>query len=191
MYAEGTGGKYPLVSGEGGKEPLLGDLAEFSMGSDHELYEEASWKIPAIYLNDWPDRYIHTNFDIPANIDPTKLQRAAFIGAASALFLANLKSTDVPALWAAMESSSLRRLATMLDRRATLPTRGWRGAHAHLSLAGARGVRVDRDVRGDSRQRDAERRRVLSATRADHRCAAATGAARAVTARSSTRAMRP
>jgi hypothetical protein len=120
MYAEGTGGKYPMVSGEGGKEPLLGDLAEFSMGSDHELYEEASWKIPGIYMNDWPDRYIHTNFDTPGNIDPTKLQRAAFIGAASALFLANLKSSDVAALWAAMEPSSLRRAATMLDRRATL-----------------------------------------------------------------------
>ncbi|MDB4910686.1 MAG: hypothetical protein JWO39_1509, partial [Gemmatimonadetes bacterium] len=120
MYAEGTGGKYPMVSGEGGKEPLLGDLAEFSMGSDHELYEEASWKIPGIYMNDWPDRYIHTNFDIPGNIDPTKLQRAAFIGAASALFLANLKSSDVASLWATMESSTLRRAATMLDRRAAL-----------------------------------------------------------------------
>ena len=120
LYAEGTGGRYPFVSGEGGKEALLGDLAEFTMGSDHELYEEASWRIPGIYLNDWPDRYIHTNFDVPGNIDPTKLQRAAFIGAASALFLANLKASDVAALWASMEPSTLRRAATMLDRRATL-----------------------------------------------------------------------
>jgi len=36
-------------------------------------------RIPAIYLNDWPDRYIHTNFDTAANIDPTKLKRAAFM----------------------------------------------------------------------------------------------------------------
>ncbi|MBK5186776.1 MAG: M28 family peptidase [Gemmatimonadaceae bacterium] len=134
MYAEGTGGKYPMVSGEGGKEPLLGDLAEFSMGSDNELYEESSWKIPGIYLNDWPDRYIHTNFDTPANIDPTKLQRAAFIGAASALFLANLKSSDVAGLWQAMESSSLRRVATMLDRRAALsPADGAALTRAFLS----------------------------------------------------------
>jgi aminopeptidase YwaD len=48
------------------------------------------------------------------------LQRAAFIGAASALFLANLKASDVAPLWAAMESASLRRAATMLDRRVTL-----------------------------------------------------------------------
>lgn len=119
-FAMGTGGKYPLISGEGGKEPLEADLAEFTMGSDHELYAESSYGIPAIYLNDWPDRYIHTNFDTPANIDATKLQRAAFIGAASALFLANMKSSDVSSLWAAMQSAMLRRAATMLERRAVL-----------------------------------------------------------------------
>jgi len=45
-------------------------------------------------LNDWPDRYIHTNFDSAANIDPTKLKRAAFIGAASAYFLAGLTGSS-------------------------------------------------------------------------------------------------
>lgn len=119
-YAEGNGGKYPLVSGEGGKEPAAALLAEFSMGSDNELYTEGSYRIPSIYLSDWPDRYIHTNFDVPANIDPTKLQRAAFIGAASALFLANMKSADVPALWATMQSETLRRAAQMLERRTRL-----------------------------------------------------------------------
>jgi len=84
--------KYPLVAPEGGKEPLLAQMSEFSMGSDHEVYMEGSWRIPAIYLNDWPDRYIHTNMDVAANIDPTKLKRAAFIGVASGYFLANLTS---------------------------------------------------------------------------------------------------
>jgi len=79
--------KYPLVAPEGGKEALQAMMTEFTMGSDHEVYADSSWKIPAIYLNDWPDRYIHTNFDTPANIDPTKLKRAAFIGAASGYFL--------------------------------------------------------------------------------------------------------
>ncbi|MDB4910685.1 MAG: hypothetical protein JWO39_1508 [Gemmatimonadetes bacterium] len=119
-YAEGNGGKYPLVSGEGGKEPLQADLGEFNMGSDNELYTEGSYRIPAIYLNDWPDRYIHTNLDTPANIDATKLQRAAFIGAASVLFLANMKSSDVPALWTTMQSATLQRSAKMLARRSKL-----------------------------------------------------------------------
>jgi hypothetical protein len=60
------------------------------MGSDHDVYQDSSFKIPAIYLNDWPDRYIHTNFDTAANIDPTKLKRAAFIGAASGYYLASM-----------------------------------------------------------------------------------------------------
>ena len=60
------------------------------MGSDHDVYQDSSFGIPAIYPNDWPDRFIHTNLDTPANIDPTKLKRAAFIGAASGYFLANL-----------------------------------------------------------------------------------------------------
>jgi hypothetical protein len=82
--------EYPLVAPEGGKEPLRAEYSAYTMGSDHDVYQDSSFGIPAIYLNDWPDRYIHTNFDTAANIDPTKLKRAAFIGAASGYFLAEL-----------------------------------------------------------------------------------------------------
>src|SRR6266851_3757331 len=78
--------KYPFVAPEGGKEPLRAEYSAYTMGSDHDVYQDSSFGIPAIYLNDWPDRYIHTNFDTAANIDPTKLKRAAFIGAASGYF---------------------------------------------------------------------------------------------------------
>jgi aminopeptidase YwaD len=84
--------KYPFVAPEGGKEPLRAEYSAYTMGSDHDVYQDSSFGIPAIYLNDWPDRYIHTNFDTAANIDPTKLKRAAFIGAASGYFLATLTS---------------------------------------------------------------------------------------------------
>jgi len=119
-FASGIQAAYPLVAPEGGKEALLADLAEFSMGSDHEVYTEGSFRIPAIYLNDWPDRYIHTNFDSAANIDPTKLKRAAFIGAASGYFLASMTPDDVAAIWQTIRANSLRRAATMLRRRAAL-----------------------------------------------------------------------
>src|SRR5713101_3620082 len=79
---------YPLAAPEGGKEPLRAEYSAFTMGSDHDVYQDSSFGIPTIYLNDWPVRYIHTNFDTAANIDPTKLKRAAFIGAASGYFLA-------------------------------------------------------------------------------------------------------
>jgi Zn-dependent M28 family amino/carboxypeptidase len=79
-YASGASAAYPLVAPEGGKEALLGELSEFSMGSDHVVYTDSSFAIPSIYLNDWPDRFIHTNYDTPANVDPTKLKRAGFTG---------------------------------------------------------------------------------------------------------------
>jgi hypothetical protein len=68
-------------------------------------------------LNDWPDRYIHTNLDSAANIDATKLKRAAFIGAASGYFLANLSSRDISATDAAMTVGKLMRTLTALQRR--------------------------------------------------------------------------
>jgi len=86
--------QYPLVAPEGGKEPLRAEYSAYTMGSDHDVYQDSSFGIPAIYLNDWPDRYIHTNFDTAANIDPTKLKRVAFIGAASGYFLARLSAQN-------------------------------------------------------------------------------------------------
>jgi len=121
QFAKGTNVTYPLFAPEGGKEALQAEMAEFSMGSDHQVYSDSSFGIPAIYLNDWPDRYIHTNFDTPANVDPTKLKRAAFIGAASAYFLANLKSEDASSILRLLQSHSLRRTATMFARRSELP----------------------------------------------------------------------
>jgi aminopeptidase YwaD len=92
-FAATGAAEYPFVAPEGGKEPLQAQYSAYTMGSDHDVYQDSSFQIPAIYLNDWPDRYIHTNFDTAANIDPTKLKRAAFIGAASGYFLAGMLPT--------------------------------------------------------------------------------------------------
>jgi aminopeptidase YwaD len=108
--------KYPLVAPEGGKEPLLAQMSEFSMGSDHEVYMDGSWRIPAIYLNDWPDRYIHTNMDVASNIDPTKLKRAAFIGSASGYFLARSNLSDSSVIQRILETHALRRAAELEER---------------------------------------------------------------------------
>ncbi|HEX9636594.1 MAG TPA: M28 family peptidase [Acidobacteriota bacterium] len=120
-FASTGSADYPLVAPEGGKEALLAERVEYTMGSDHEVYNEGSFRIPAIYLNDWPDRYIHTNFDSAANIDPTKLKRAGFIAAASAVILAGLRAEQAGELWSLLEAASLARTATILGRRAGLP----------------------------------------------------------------------
>jgi hypothetical protein len=103
--------EYPFVAPEGGKEPLRAEYSAYTMGSDHDVYQDSSFGIPAIYLNDWPDRYIHTNFDAAANIDATKLKRAAFIGAASGYFLASPPGKVSAQLYARLLSSASQRLA--------------------------------------------------------------------------------
>jgi aminopeptidase YwaD len=115
---------YPLVAPEGGKEALQADFSNFTPGSDHEIYEEGSFRIPAIYFNDWPDRYIHTNFDAAANIDPTKLLRAGFLGATSGYFLASLSPADVPAILRTVMAATLRRTAAALRRSEELKSAG-------------------------------------------------------------------
>lgn len=121
QFAKGESVPYPMFAPEGGKEPLQAEMAEFSMGSDHQVYADSSFGIPAIYLNDWPDRYIHTNLDTPANVDPTKLKRAAFIGAASAYFLANVKADDANSILRVLQLNGMRRNSITLARSSSLP----------------------------------------------------------------------
>ena len=108
---------YPLTAPEGGREPLRAIYSSYTMGSDHDVYQDSSFAIPAIYLNDWPDRYIHTNLDSAANIDTTKLKRAAFIGAASGYFLANFSSRDIAAAERAIAMGQLLRAVTSMQRQ--------------------------------------------------------------------------
>lgn len=116
QYAATGAAQYPLTAPEGGRDPQRAEYSPFELGSDHQVYQDSSFGIPSIYLNDWPDRYIHTNFDTPANIDPTKLKRAALIGAASAYFLASFSPKDVAATARAVQMGKLNRAETALRR---------------------------------------------------------------------------
>ena len=120
-FADGEDVAFPLISPEGGKEPQLALMEGLDMGCDHDVFFEGTWRIPGLYLHDWPDRYIHTNYDLAANIDPTKLKRAAFIGAASAWYLANFSSENVPDVMSLLKRNALQRSATLAARRVTLP----------------------------------------------------------------------
>jgi hypothetical protein len=132
--------RFPLIASDGSKDPLRAELAPFSGGSDHQVYTDSSFGIPSIYLNDWPDRYIHTNLDVPANIDSTKLGRAAFIAAASGYALATIDADDAPALLTMMEPFALERRARAM-RRGTLPFSEWYEREMRAS--------VDRFFRGE------------------------------------------
>ncbi len=116
-YAATGSAGFPLVAAGGGKEPLRPEAVELTLGSDHEVYNDSSFAIPAIYFNDWPDRYIHTDRDLVANLDATKLERVAFLAAATGWALANTAADDLPALWEIQRVAALRRAAALAERR--------------------------------------------------------------------------
>lgn len=114
---------YPLVDPEGSRQALQARFADFSMGSDHQVWAEGSFRVPAIYMNDWPDRYIHTHADVVGNIDPTKLLRSAFLATADGYALARL-GPEEPEMGTELVEivgrHALRRTAQALERAARL-----------------------------------------------------------------------
>jgi aminopeptidase YwaD len=89
LFADTGRAEMPLVDPDGDRRALQAVIGGFNEGSDHQVWAEGSWRVPVIYIADWPDRYIHTQRDVPGNLDPTKLRRAIFIAAASGWYLAN------------------------------------------------------------------------------------------------------
>jgi hypothetical protein len=111
-YAERGGDpKAGMVWLPGSREAFLGDVRGFEMGSDHEVFEEASFGVPMVYFHDWPDVTIHTNKDQPENLDATKLGRVAYMGAGIAYTLAALPDAEAPNLVAQAWASGEARIA--------------------------------------------------------------------------------
>ncbi|MEW6733266.1 MAG: DUF4910 domain-containing protein [Acidobacteriota bacterium] len=119
-----------LIASEGTKEILVAEPTSFTMGSDHEIFQEGSFRIPTIYLNDWPDVFIHTNNDSPANMDATKLQRVAVIGAAAGYFLAAATEPEAKALAGEVFARGGMRQHEALRRAIALATSAEKDANA-------------------------------------------------------------
>jgi hypothetical protein len=135
QYAMTGTARWPLVASDGTRDPLRAAFVPLTLGSDHQVYSDSSFRIPAIYLNDWPDRYIHTNKDVPANIDSTKLARAAFIAAASGYALATIGSDDASALTEMTDAFALERRANAMRRKTPKPFTDWYEAQMKQSLS--------------------------------------------------------
>ena len=95
----------------GSREALLADLRGVELGSDHEVFEDSSFAVPMVYFHDWPDITIHTNKDVPENLDATKLGRVAYMAAGIAWTLAALPDAEAPRLLALVAASSEARIA--------------------------------------------------------------------------------
>jgi aminopeptidase YwaD len=111
-YAERGGDAFAgMAWPSGSRESFLADLRGVEMGSDHEVFEEASFGVPMVYFHDWPDVTIHTQKDLPENLDATKLGRVAFLGAGIAWTLAALPDAEAPRLLAVTRAGLAERFA--------------------------------------------------------------------------------
>jgi aminopeptidase YwaD len=117
LYADTGAAPLALTDPEGTKQPLRARIGGFTEGSDHQVWAEGSWRIPVIYIADWPDIFIHTNKDVPGNIDATKLKRAIFIAASSAWALASLAQSDGRALDRVIDREGMFRGAEEMRRQ--------------------------------------------------------------------------
>ncbi|MEA3012043.1 MAG: aminopeptidase YwaD [Sphingomonadales bacterium] len=126
LFADTGAAPFPLVEPDGDRRALQAVIGGFEQGSDHEVWSEGSFRVPIIYIADWPDRYIHTQRDVPGNLDPTKMRRAIFIAAASGYYLANLQSGGT--LFNAVRAGSLERAAETQRRAEAMRVGGWGNA---------------------------------------------------------------
>jgi hypothetical protein len=141
--AMGEGFEDGLISPGGSKNSLVADVTPYDMGSDHDVYQEGSFRIPAIYLRDWPDVFIHTNNDSVANIDPTKIKRSTFIATASGYFLASAGARQAAALAEEVFARALARVPREHERA------------RELELGGAEGREESRNQISRALERDA------------------------------------
>ncbi|MFW9869148.1 MAG: DUF4910 domain-containing protein [Candidatus Thorarchaeota archaeon] len=73
---------------EGGMvAPLPFEYSPYSAGSDHFMLTDSTVGIPAVMLNQYPDRFYHTSTDTPDKLDTRQIAYASKIGALSALSL--------------------------------------------------------------------------------------------------------
>lgn len=110
----------PILSTRGTRERYGAELVPYFSNTDHMVFVDSIIGIPATTLTNWPDAYIHSSSDDLWNVDPTQLQRNAFIVAATAWYFAALQPSGVPALAAQVHAGALRRLAADLARASDL-----------------------------------------------------------------------
>jgi aminopeptidase YwaD len=100
----------------GTRNAFIVDETPYAEGSDHDDYDSSTIAVPALYLRDWPDIYIHTDHDTLEQIDATKLRRVALLGAASGYSLASLDGAQSAQVLPFLASRAQQRLAKGFQR---------------------------------------------------------------------------
>jgi hypothetical protein len=106
----GFGFRNPIFDPMGSRDPFWYHIEKFSFGSDHEIFTEASPRVPAVAFNNFHDFSYHTSEDSPRFLDPTQMKRAGFIGLAMGQVMANARGKEAVAIATLSASYGQRRL---------------------------------------------------------------------------------
>lgn len=117
-----------MVWAPGGRDALVTDLRPLELGSDHQVFE--AFGVPMVYFHDWPDVTIHTNKDVPDNLDATKLGRVAYMTAGIAWTLAALPDAEAARLPALERAATEERVAAARHKALAA---GWSADDARLA----------------------------------------------------------
>jgi len=106
----------PILSRFGTRERYGVEIIPFFTSSDHMVFNDSIIGVPAVTFTNWPDEFIHSSDDDLWQIDPTEMQRNAFVVAATAVYLASLQPADVPVLAAQAHAGARRTLSGAFAR---------------------------------------------------------------------------
>ncbi len=105
-----------VLAPTGSRDPFYYRLDGYGGGSDHIVFVEGTPRVPAVFMNVWPDMWYHTGSDTPDKSDATQFKRVVTISAAAALFLASAGPAEAELLMADISARQLGRLGRDLAK---------------------------------------------------------------------------
>ncbi len=99
-----------LVSPNGSHNLFHWRMTPYSAGSDHDMFNDGSVRVPAVQFGHWPDWTHHTNEDSVDKVDSTTLRRVGVLATASAVWLATAEDDQVIRLAGLTMSSSFAKI---------------------------------------------------------------------------------
>ncbi|MEN6312073.1 MAG: M28 family peptidase [Acidobacteriota bacterium] len=105
-----------VISPNGSRDPFYYRLDGYSGGSDHIVFIEGQPRVPAVFMNVWPDMWYHTSGDTTDKSDATQFKRVVTISVAAAAFLASAGPAEAELMMSDIATRQLARLGRDLAK---------------------------------------------------------------------------
>ncbi len=105
----------PILDIKGSRDPFWYHIEKFYGSSDHQVFLDATPRVPAVQFGSWPDEVYHTSEDSPEYLDPTQMKRIAVIGLAIGHVLASAGPSEALNIAGLSAAYGQRRLGEALQ----------------------------------------------------------------------------